>query len=291
MGCIILHLRENVVTYRLRRRQIQYSYLATFSCLSARTFCYHDCSCRRYIRTSRHLTWLWRHTGASQSQIWDFNVPKNVGPTHNVSRLNCTVLCMSKQMSRDVIKQKCIICLRRLTSHRRTGLHYVRCWTMGRYRLQISSIFTECKPTTDPSTSASCSLPLVNPPRPTVARFLYLHQQVAADITEAPPVATWNEGADYSNRIQKNPAEFHDITKTIGVLWGHSQHLRPKFISTFRITQLIRIQYTLYVPCNLFRSILWPSSSSCSRRRERITGRCPSFTSSVYHNHYYKLLF
>lgn len=130
---------------------------------------------------------------------------------------------------------------------------------MGSYTLKKSSIFTECKPTTDPSTSASCSLPLVNPPRPTIARFLYLYQQVAADITEAPPVATWNDCADYSNRIPKSPAEFRDFTRMIGVLWGHSQHFHPKFISTFRLTQLIRIQYILYVHCNLFRLILWPS--------------------------------
>jgi hypothetical protein len=58
----------------------------------------------------------------------------------------------------------------------------------------------------------------MNPPRPTVARFLYLHQQVAADITEAPPVATWNDGADYSKKIPKIPAEFQDLTTMIGVL-------------------------------------------------------------------------
>jgi len=113
-GCKILHLRENV-TSRLQRRQKQYAYLATFSCLSARTFCYHDCSCRRYSWTSRPLTQLRRYTGVSHSQIWDFNVPKNAGPTHNVTRLNSTLLYMSKQMSRDMIKQNCIICLRRLT--------------------------------------------------------------------------------------------------------------------------------------------------------------------------------
>jgi len=50
----------------------------------------------------------------------------------------------------------------------------------------------------------------------------------------------------------------------IGVLWGHSQHFHSKFISTFRLTQLIRIQYNLYVPCTLFRPILWPSSASCA---------------------------
>lgn len=135
---------------------------------------------------------------------------------------------------------------------------------MDRYRLQNSTIFTECKPTTDPSTSASWSLPLVNPPRPTVAQFLYLHQQVAADITEAPPAATWNDGADYSNRIPKTPAEFQDITTMIGVLWGNSQHFHPKFVTTFRLTQLIRIQYILYVHWNAFRPILWPSSASCA---------------------------
>jgi hypothetical protein len=71
---------------------------------------------------------------------------------------------------------------------------------------------------TDPSTSASRSLPLVNPPRPTVVRFIYLYQQVATNITEAPPVATMNDGASFSNRTSKTLAEFKGFTTMIGVL-------------------------------------------------------------------------
>ena len=137
-------------------------------------------------------------------------------------------------------------------SHSRTELHYVRCWTLCRHRLQNSTIFTACKPTTDPSTTASRSLPLVNPPRPTAARFFYLYQQVATDITEAPSVVWLNEGAAYSNRISETPVGFKDFTTMIGVLWGHCQYFHPKFIYTFRLPQLIRIQNILYIHCNMY---------------------------------------
>ena len=64
----------------------------------------------------------------------------------------------------------------------------------------------------------------------------------------------------------------------IGDLWGHSQHFHSKFISTFGLTQLIRIQYILYVHWQLvsanFMAII---RQLCSlRKREIITGRHPS---------------
>jgi hypothetical protein len=45
-----------------------------------------------------------------------------------------------------------------------------------------------------------------------------VYQQVATDITEAPPIATMNDGASFSNRTSKTPAEFEGFKKIIGVL-------------------------------------------------------------------------